>query len=259
MSSPTLTAFSWGYWGWGTTVPRFLEAAAAAEAARGYAPPAFADVRLRRSVRAPGFRDSAFESAVGPRRYRWFKRLGNGAIETGERGAVWIADPTESEALLEYVEQQARERRRVLFFCACELLEDDGTPRCHRRLVADLLLASARRRDVGLTLVEWPGGEPEEREVVLRSWDGNRGQTVQLGSTLPENGLATLPWFSLVRLRVGGETRAILSGPAAFKRGHWALPVLERADGEDEAGLAALCETARKECARRGLKPRSTR
>src|SRR5262245_10852333 len=45
--SGALTAFSWGYWGWGNSVPEFLEAAAALESARGFGPPAFADVRLR--------------------------------------------------------------------------------------------------------------------------------------------------------------------------------------------------------------------
>jgi hypothetical protein len=55
-----LTSFSWGYWGWGNSVPQFLQAAAAHEAARGFMPPAFADVRLRRSGRAPGFNGRAF-------------------------------------------------------------------------------------------------------------------------------------------------------------------------------------------------------
>lgn len=61
--------------------------AAAAEAARGFEPPAFADVRLRRSVRAPGFNGAAFEKTVAPERYRWLSGLGNACIETRESGA----------------------------------------------------------------------------------------------------------------------------------------------------------------------------
>jgi hypothetical protein len=31
-----ITIFSWGYWGWGTTAPKLLQAIDATEAARGY-------------------------------------------------------------------------------------------------------------------------------------------------------------------------------------------------------------------------------
>ncbi len=72
MGSAPITVFTWGYWGWGNAVPEFLEAAASVEAARGFGPPAFADVRLRRSVRAPGFQGGALGTLVGADRYQWF-------------------------------------------------------------------------------------------------------------------------------------------------------------------------------------------
>src|SRR5688500_8003061 len=50
-----LTMFTWGYWGWGTTTREFVQAADAVEASRGFNPPLFVDIRIRRSVRAPGF------------------------------------------------------------------------------------------------------------------------------------------------------------------------------------------------------------
>src|SRR2546423_1369468 len=84
--SETLMAFTWGHSGWGNAVRKFLSVADGSEAARGFGPPVFADVRLRRAVRAPGFIGTAFERVVGSERYRWFKGLGNDCIATGEAG-----------------------------------------------------------------------------------------------------------------------------------------------------------------------------
>jgi hypothetical protein len=50
-----LTLFSWGYWGWGSCVPQLLQDVDAVEAARGYGPPLFVDIRMSRDVRARGF------------------------------------------------------------------------------------------------------------------------------------------------------------------------------------------------------------
>lgn len=258
MRSHSYTAFSWGYWGWGTAVPRFLEAAAAAEGARGFDPPAFADIRLSRSVRAPGFRDNAFEAAVGRERYRWFKGLGNAAIATNESGVIRIAEPGQTEDLLDYVILQARANRRVIFFCACEYLERNGAPLCHRALVATLLLETARRRSLPLTVVEWPGGDPEDREVEIPSWKGWNRVALPLGSELPRDGLATLPWYSFVRVRVGSERRAILSGPARFTGGEWRIPNRGEAESHDDQGWAALRRYVPILRSRLGLNPRSS-
>jgi hypothetical protein len=75
-----ITLFSWGYWGWGNSVNKFIEATDAVEAARGYSPPIFADIRIRRSVRAKGFNGNAFEKIVGAERHVWMKGLGNQAV-----------------------------------------------------------------------------------------------------------------------------------------------------------------------------------
>jgi len=208
MPAEPITAFSWGYWGWGTAVPRFLEAAASAEAARGFQPPAFADVRFNRSVRAPGFRDGALEALVGSDRYRWFKGLGNANIGTGTR--VRISQPADAELLLDFVLQQAAAKRRVLFFCACKVAQP---PTCHRFEVTALLLEAARARRTRLTAVEWPGGSPEYREIRLRpsSVKGNGRMTVPLGRVFPKNGLATLPWGSQVRVQFGRDTEHVLT------------------------------------------------
>ena len=56
-----LTAFTWGYWGWGTHTNEFVDVVDAVERSRSFRPPIFVDIRFSRSVRAPGFREGAFE------------------------------------------------------------------------------------------------------------------------------------------------------------------------------------------------------
>jgi len=80
-----LTLFSWGYWGWGTATQRLVEAVDAVEKSRGYRPPLFVDIRIRRVGKAPGFVGNAFKQTVGPCRYKWLQGLGNLAITHGGR------------------------------------------------------------------------------------------------------------------------------------------------------------------------------
>ena len=61
----TTTLFTWGYYGWGNHTPSLVEAVDAVETERGFQPPIFVDIRLRRSVRAAGFTGQAFERLVG--------------------------------------------------------------------------------------------------------------------------------------------------------------------------------------------------
>src|SRR5262245_13687400 len=150
-----LTAFSWGYWGWGSRTRELVGAVDAVERSRGKRPPIFADIRLSRSVRAPGFRDAAFQEATGKNRYHWLRKLGNARIGSG-RGGIKIADPSGVEDLLQLVFDADRQHRRVIFFCACE-----RPSRCHRAVVARLLVKSASRKGIPLSVVEWPGEEPK--------------------------------------------------------------------------------------------------
>lgn len=241
MEPTILTAFSWGYYGWGNSVPQFLEAVAAAEASRGFDAPVFADVRLRRSVRAPGFNGAAFEKIVSPERYRWFSGLGNARIETGEPG-VKIANPPDAYRLLDFVCEQEPRKRRVLFFCSCATWQ---SPLCHRHEVAGLLVQAAAARGVALAVSEWPGGEPETRELRLTPAQAGRasGATIPLGRKLPSAGLATLPWGSTLLVRIGGEVVPTLTGPASFAR-EWRLPKIACAEEGDLTGQT-LQEKAR--------------
>ena len=223
-----------GLLGLGQRSRAILEAAATLEASKGFKPPAFADIRLRRNVRALGFDGTAFEDAVGADRYRWFHGLGNSCIATGE-AAVRIADPQEAGRLLEFIKEQAVSRRRVIFFCACPT---NRLPLCHQHEVTALLLRAARTRRFDLTIVEWPGGEPETTEVRLTStqWQQARGASTPLGQTLPTNGLATLPWGSTVVVAdEKGRAFRTLTGPACF-RGEWRLPNLDVVEGRGTTG-----------------------
>src|SRR5262245_32015030 len=70
---PATTLFTRGYYGWGNATPQLVEAVDAVEASRGFEPPTFVDIRIRRTVRAKGFRGNAFEKLLGPTRHRWMK------------------------------------------------------------------------------------------------------------------------------------------------------------------------------------------
>ena len=66
-----ITLFSWGYWGWGNSVNKFIEATDAVEAARGYSPrfsPTFALGQAsgrKDSTETPSKRSSALKGTSG--------------------------------------------------------------------------------------------------------------------------------------------------------------------------------------------------
>jgi hypothetical protein len=41
--------FTWGYYDWGNHTPRLVEAVDAVERSRGFEPPLFVDIRIRRT------------------------------------------------------------------------------------------------------------------------------------------------------------------------------------------------------------------
>jgi hypothetical protein len=46
------TLFTWGYYGWGNHTPQLVEAVDAVETSRGFEPPIFVDIRIRRTLDA---------------------------------------------------------------------------------------------------------------------------------------------------------------------------------------------------------------
>lgn len=109
-----LSVFSWGFWGWGTATPQLVSAVDAAERKRGFNPPIFVDIRFRRTGRAPGFKERAFEDLLGWQRYRWMPTLGNSSI--GTRKAPRIACPMAANQLLDVVLEGKDRSARVIFF-----------------------------------------------------------------------------------------------------------------------------------------------
>jgi len=236
-----LTLFTWGYWGWGSATGELVKATDAVEAARGYKPPMFVDIRLSRSVRAPGFRDRAFEELLGSDRYRWLNGLGNLAISEG--GATRIKDPAAAETLLELARACASEGRRIIFFCACEHPGTEENPNaCHRVTVARLVLEAAARHNLAVVIVEWPGGEPRLQglETALPSAAFAKvdagAAAIPLHEPVALAEMAAVPHFSLVVARDaasnGRTTPSLVTGPARYRKGGWYLPNLGYLDEE---------------------------
>jgi hypothetical protein len=235
-----LTLFSWGYWGWGTATDQLVKAVDAIEVSRGYRPALFVDIRISRSVRAPGFNGRAFEKAVGPSRYRWIEDLGNLAIQQG--GPMQIKNPAAAEELLDIARSCADSRQRLLFFCSCEFPGVEGVNGCHRVTVSRLVLEAARRRKIPAQVVEWPGGDAQldGLEALLspqafdKVFQGAKSIPLEQPVSLAE--MAGMPWFSLVTLRrQGGDSDSffrLLTGPARYKNGGWYLPIYEDIDPE---------------------------
>lgn len=245
----TLRLFSWGYWGWGTTAGRLIEAADAVESARGFAPPVFVDIRWKRQGRAADFVGNRFAELLGYDRYRWFQGLGNKAI--GE-GGMEIARPGDVELLLDLATAAAAERRRVIFFCACEFPLTNAGGRCHRTLVAELLLAAAKKRRVKAETTEWPGGKPERDAVEVSPAEFAKlrrgGRSVPLREPFDLGAMAALPWYSVVVVleRGTGDAAAVRVSAARFntRTGEWYLPVIGDVRAADDVG-AMLRESER--------------
>lgn len=259
-----VTLFSWGYWGWGNATAELRRMFDAVETARGFAPPLFVDIRYSRSVRAKGFQGGAFARRVGPARYRWLRSLGNKAIATGSKTAMAINDPKGVEELLDIATEAAVEKRRVVFFCACECPRCEGKTNCHRDLVGTLVLKAARERSANIQVVEWPGGEPSALEVALPAETVKaifRGRFyLPYGKQLSLADAGGIAFGSRLTVRSSAGDFLALVGPARCQLSEWVLPLshwwkLPVPDPEDDAEPGAESERLR---AQRGYNPRSS-
>jgi hypothetical protein len=231
-----LTLFSWGYEGWGNWTDQLVQAAVAVEKARGRGPPVFVDIRARRSVRAEGFRDKAFERRFGPDRYLWIQGLGNKAILTGEDGGEFV-DPSQAALLLDLAIELHRKKRRAIFFCSCS----SPNSSCHRHWVAPELFKHARKRDQPATVVEWPGYESEPSapptvhvsDAVFGALVKNTRASIPLGDELPDSSWLVLPWWTPVMVECGKKVGWMFGGPAQHRAGGWQLPFLGGAANPD--------------------------
>jgi hypothetical protein len=255
-----LTIFTWGYYGWGSATQKFKAATDAVEAARGYEPPYFVDARMSRSVRAAGFRDSAFEDTVGNARYRWMRSLGNRRIKTRSGPRIQINEPEAVEELLGLALAKGRRQQRVILFCSCRI-PGSGKTICHRVELGSLLLKKARKRNVDLTVVEWPGGRPRNISHELTddiAEDVKRGRVnVPLGQRRPSMDLCGLPWYSTVHFTSDHDSFRALAYHARFHGDQWLLPILKVLS--DHASRPQAMAQATLHRRRDGMEPRSAR
>ena len=228
-----LVLFSWGYWGWGSTARQFVESVDLVEKARGFNPPIFIDARLRRSVRAPGFRDSAFQQLVGEQRYRWMNGLGNKGLDTG---IPELNDLTAIPQLLKFADECALQRRRLIYYCACE------TPgACHRYMVTEELVKLAKKDERKVSVVEWPGTDlPEQplrwnvsKEVLIAIERGRKNFTLPGEVSLTE--AAGIGWCTPLLLSAGDDQFPILIGPAHVHQERWVVPVFDLLEGDQSS------------------------
>jgi hypothetical protein len=232
-----LTIFSWGYWGWGNATKELVRSFDLAEEMRGFKPPIFVDCRIRRQGRAKGFVGDAFRDLVGLSRYCWMDDLGNEAVARGLPGVV-IRNKAAVSDLLQLVQQADEERRRILFYCACEFPSLDGELNCHRLTITELLLQQAKKVPTPVSIVEWPGGEPSQTRIGVNRTvfgplkNGSRKGIPVGGDRLAE--LAALPWASIATIEQDGGSAAcdLLVGPAKFAtsskaNGYWYVPVIQ--------------------------------
>jgi len=259
-----LALFSWGYWGWGTATRQLVKSFDIAEQERGFQPPVFVDCRLRRQGRAKGFVGDSFKDLVGKSRYEWMQGLGNNNIATGGKG-VTIKNPSAVGNLFDLAQRTTQERRRVIFYCACEYQSDGDELKCHRHAITTLLLAYARKVGRSISVVEWPGGEPAKALVELDQKlfaDVMRGRkSVPLASARLKD-FAGLPWGSALefRCKLDGRSGFVMVGPPKFATqkddsGYWYLPVL----GDHDPGVSkdSMLSAAKRWRRERGLDPRT--
>jgi len=237
--------FTFGYWGWGNATEHLVSLVDSVERERGFARPIFVDIRIRRTVRAAGFNGNAFGDVLGGERYVHIPSLGNLAILGHPGPAIQIKAPAEAAKLLDLARQAAHHNRRVIFFCACEypgLEGHDGA--CHRTTVGGLLLREARRRQVPIEVVEWPGGKGRLTDLALPGDAARKllrgGKSIPLGSSLPTGQFAGIPPGSIVRVHSPATDVSVMVGRLLFGRGGWHLPVVgEPALGDEAATLLA--------------------
>jgi hypothetical protein len=219
-----ITIFSWGYKGWGNATKQLIKAVDAVEKSRDFEPPTFVDIRIRRSVRAKGFREGTFENLLGKDRYRWIKRLGNESI-INKANRMRIADPSAATELLDFAVASSMQKHRIIFFCSCPFPRWDGKTNCHRSEVARLVLNLANKRGIPIEIVEWPGGTLMEKQLpvsaeVFRQIKNGR-VTIPLKRDIKLAEMAGLPWGSIVNLKSDGGSLRRLSGPAVYHNGQW--------------------------------------
>lgn len=223
-----LTIFSFGYYGWGNHTRYLIKAMDEVERQRGFKPPYFVDVRYQRSVRAKSFRGNALSELIGENRYLWIPSLGNKRITSKRGPRIQIAEPSEVSALLEIATQQAKENKRVIFFCSCEFFKIEGETNCHRCTVSKLLFRYAKKTGRKLKIEEWVGGNPKHLKIPVSNIYFNdllkNKRTAPLPGKLSWKKLVAVPFGSIATFVHGHKEIHRLIGPLERSTRGWVIP-----------------------------------
>lgn len=228
MHMKRITIYSWGYYGWGKVAHKFVEAVDQLEKQRGFVPPLFVDVRIRRTVRAFDFQNNHFRNIVGEERYQWVPELGNKDILRKRKRGIEIANPEAAEDLLDLAIRAAKKKQHVIFFCSCQFPKHDGEVACHRVTVGDLLLEAASRRSISLEIVEWPGGELQGWHFTLNSAKELFQFSKSKKLHVEENGsYEGLTLGSVIDVSFKNVRQQNMAGPMIWKKNKWLLPMMD--------------------------------
>ena len=90
-----------------------------------------------------------------------------------------------------------------------------------------MLLKAAARRNVSLTIAEWPGGEPISRTLRVSDVQLEKvargARNLELGKRQPPVELLGLSWGSYINLRSPTTSARCLADPAFYRGGKWLL------------------------------------
>lgn len=225
----TLKLFSWGYYGWGNATKQLIKAVDGVEQGRGFQPPIFVDIRIRRSGRATGFVGSAFENLLGDR-HLWMPKLGNKRILSRKGKSIQIAQPEAVDELLDLALKADKEKRRLIFFCGCLWAKCEGKNACHRAAVTDLMIAAARKRKIPVSVVEWPGDERRRNRMELRAAEFRAvlkgARFVPVPRQVQPEDLKGPAWGSILTFACAKEAVHRLVGPLIWRKNRWHVQIL---------------------------------
>ena len=189
----------------------------------------FVDIRISRAVRAAGFSGSAFEKLLG-NRHVWMPSLGNKRILSRNGKRLQIAKPEAVNELLDLAQKVAKNKQRIIFFCGCRFPNCNGKHACHRAVVAELLLAAAKKRKMLVRVVEWPGDSRPRKQMELKEEQFQAVRKCALFIPVrrdcgPES-FKGPPWGTVMTFKCGKEAIHRVVGPLIWRRQKWQIPVL---------------------------------
>jgi hypothetical protein len=139
-----------------------------------------------------------------------------------------FAEPTAAQEFLDLAVERAGKGHRLRVFSGCPLPRHEGKTACHMDTVAGLVLRAAKKTDVQIEVIEWPGGEPAHAQIDVPPTTFKALERGRVSVPLEKAGsskLRCVPWGSIVTVRAGDEEMRVITGPASWQDGQWLLPV----------------------------------